>query len=105
MAAAAAPIAAISAPVEPQVGKRGLFSAGTVVYWKSSASLVKKRSSPVSGSSGKGSSSCSLVCEGFKAWRGNGRVGTGVRARVSRVGGARNGFWVRCEEGLGLVCV
>lgn len=59
LAAAAAPIAAISAPVEPQVGKSGLFSAGTVLYWKSSASLVKNLSSPVSGSSGKGSSSCS----------------------------------------------
>lgn len=79
LAAAAAPIAAISAPVEPQVGKSGLFSAGPVEYWKSSASLVKKRSSPVSGSSGKGSSSCSLRTGHFETC---GRTRKGVNRGV-----------------------
>lgn len=57
-AVGAAAIEAISALGAPHVGKGGL-SAGPVAYWKSRASLLKKRSSPCSARSGKGSSCCS----------------------------------------------
>lgn len=78
-AAVAAPMAAISAPVEPHVGKGGVVSTGTsVAYWKSSASLLKKRSSPASGSSGKGSSSCSRE-RGNREACAEGRVGSRQR--------------------------